>query len=201
MVSSAVAGEGKTTILSNLAGTLAQAHHRTLMIDGDLRNAGLSKRFSSPKTNAGTGLSDLLTGQAQASQVIVPTGVDGLDIIRAGRKAPNPAELLGSRAMRNIMEQLAERYDFIFIDSPPVLPVADGLVISRLVDSVLLVVRSRLTDRKLAQEARRRLLRVHARILGVVVNDVDPRDDAFDISAYGEYLESDHGATQSTAAT
>lgn len=188
MISSAVAGEGKTTILSNIAGTLAQAHHKTLMIDGDLRNSGLSKVFATPRTNAGVGLSDLLTGQAQLSQVIATTAIDGLDIIRTGHKAPNPAELLGSLTMRNIVEQLSQRYDFILIDSPPLLPVADGLVLSRLVDSVLMVVRSRFTDRKLAQEAQRRLRRVHARILGVVLNDLDPRDDMFDVSSYGEYV-------------
>lgn len=188
MVSSAVAGEGKTTILSNIAGTLAQAHHKTLMIDGDLRNSGLSRVFAMPRTSAGVGLSDLLTGQAQLSQVISPTAIDGLDIIRTGSKAPNPAELLGSLTMRNVVEQLSQRYDFILIDSPPVLPVADGLVISRLVDSVVMVVRSRFTDRTLAQEATRRLERVHARILGVVLNDLDPRDDTFDVSDYGEYV-------------
>jgi succinoglycan biosynthesis transport protein ExoP len=188
MISSAVAGEGKTTILSNIAGTLAQAHHKTIMIDGDLRNSGLSKAFSMPRTSAGVGLSDLLTGQAQLSQVISPTAVAGLDIIRTGSKAPNPAELLGSLTMRNVVEQLSKRYDFILIDSPPLLPVADGLVISRLVDSVVMVVRSRFTDRTLAQEAARRLERVHARILGVVLNDLDPRDDMFDVSAYGEYV-------------
>jgi capsular exopolysaccharide synthesis family protein len=188
MVSSAVAGEGKTTILSNIAGTLAQAHHKTLMIDGDLRNSGLSRAFAVPRTNAGVGLSDLLTGQAQLSQVISPTAIDGLDIIRTGSKAPNPAELLGSLTMRNIVEQLSQHYDFILIDSPPLLPVADGLVISRLVDSVIMVVRSRFTDRTLAREATHRLERVHARILGVVLNDLDPRDDMFDMRSYGEYV-------------
>jgi succinoglycan biosynthesis transport protein ExoP len=188
MVSSAITGEGKSTILCNLAATLAQAHHKTLMIDGDLRVSGLSRMFESRRQNSSVGLTDLLTGQAHLSQVISPTTVENLDILRAGHRAPNPAELLGSFAMKGVMNQLLDRYDFILVDSPPVLPVADGLVLSRLVDSVLMVVRSRVTDRKLAQEARRRLSRVHARILGIVLNDVDPRDDLFDVSTYGEYL-------------
>jgi Mrp family chromosome partitioning ATPase len=99
--------------------------------------------------------------------------------------------------MKGVMNQLLDRYDFILVDSPPVLPVADGLVLSRLVDSVLLVVRSRVTDKKLAQEARKRLTRVHARILGIVLNDVDPRDDLFDVSCYGEYLPADSRAIES----
>jgi Mrp family chromosome partitioning ATPase len=99
--------------------------------------------------------------------------------------------------MKGVINQLLDRYDFILVDSPPVLPVADGLVLSRLVDSVLLVVRSRVTDKKLAQEARRRLARVHARILGIVLNDVDPRDDLFDVSCYGEYLPVDATGSES----
>jgi capsular exopolysaccharide synthesis family protein len=197
MISSAITGEGKSTILCNLAATLAQAHHKTLMIDADLRVSGLSRMFESRRQNAAIGLTDLLTGQTNLSQVISPTTVENLDILRAGNRAPNPAELLGSFAMKGVINQLLDRYDFILVDSPPVLPVADGLVLSRLVDSVLLVVRSRVTDKKLAQEARRRLARVHARILGIVLNDVDPRDDLFDVSCYGEYLPVDATGSES----
>jgi succinoglycan biosynthesis transport protein ExoP len=187
MISSAMKGEGKTTIISNLAVTLAQASHRTLMIDADLRVSQLSEIFHPVDAPTRVGLTDLLTGQAQLNQVVHRTAVPCLDILPAGSRAPNPAELLGSHAMGHLIHDLQQRYDFVLLDSPPLLPVADGLMLSRLVDSVVLVVRSRVTDRKVAQEARRRLLRVNARVLGVVLNDLDTKSDGYDMMVYGGY--------------
>ncbi len=187
MISSAMKGEGKTTIISNLAVTLAQASHRTLMIDADLRVSQLSEIFHPQEAPTRVGLTDLLTNHAQLNQVIHRTSVPCLDILPAGSRAPNPAELLGSHAMGHLIHDLQHRYDFVLLDSPPLLPVADGLMLSRLVDSVVLVVRSRVTDRKVAQEARRRLLRVNARVLGVVLNDLDTKGDGYDMIVYGGY--------------
>ena len=188
MITSAMKGEGKTTVLFNLAATLAQASHRTIMIDGDLRERGLTKLFCPDKTPGGVGLSDYLTGQAELSQVVRPTTVRGLDIFPAGNRAPNPAELLSSTHMKDLVSQLSDIYDFVLVDSPPILPVADGLTLSRVVDSVVLVVRSRTTERSMAQESRRRLLRVNARILGVVLNDLDISADERDQAMYGGYV-------------
>lgn len=193
MITSAMKGEGKTTVLYNLAATLAQASHRTIMIDGDLRERGLSKLFCPNKTPAGVGLSDYLAGQAELSQVVRPTAVPGLDILPAGNRAPNPAELLSSTSMKDLITHLTEIYDFIVVDSPPILPVADGLTLSRMVDSVVLVVRSRSTERAMAQESRRRLLRVNARILGVVLNDLDISADERDHAMYGGYVSGEEG--------
>ena len=187
MITSAMKGEGKTTVLYNLAATLAQASHKTIMIDGDLRERGLTKLFCRDQTPAGVGLSDYLAGQAELAQVVRPTPVGGLDILPAGNRAPNPAELLSSTAMRDLIADLCDAYDFVLVDSPPILPVADGLTLSRAVDSVVLVVRSRTTERDLAQESRRRLLRVNARILGVVLNDLDITADERDSVMYGGY--------------
>jgi capsular exopolysaccharide synthesis family protein len=188
MITSAMKGEGKTTVLYNLAATLAQASHKTIMIDGDLRERGLTKLFCREQTPAGVGLSDYLAGQAELAQVIRPTPVTGLDILPAGNRAPNPAELLSSITMRELVGDLSDTYDFVLVDSPPILPVADGLTLSRVVDSVVLVVRSRTTERELAQESRRRLLRVNARILGVVLNDLDVSADERDSVMYGGYV-------------
>lgn len=188
MITSAMKGEGKTTVLYNLAATLAQASHKTIMIDGDLRERGLTKLFCRDQTPGGVGLSDYLAGQADLSQVIRPTPVPGLTILPAGNRAPNPAELLSSVTMRELIEDLSDTYDFVLVDSPPILPVADGLTLSRVVDSVVLVVRSRTTERELAQESRRRLLRVNARILGVVLNDLDISADERDSVMYGGYV-------------
>ncbi|MEN9844969.1 MAG: hypothetical protein RIS36_116 [Pseudomonadota bacterium] len=188
MITSAMKGEGKTTVLYNLAATLAQASHKTIMIDGDLRERGLTKLFCRDQTPAGVGLSDYLAGQAVLTQVIRPTSVADLYILPAGNRAPNPAELLSSIAMRELVGDLSDSYDFVLVDSPPILPVADGLTLSRVVDSVVLVVRSRTTERDLAQESRRRLLRVNARILGVVLNDLDVSADERDNVMYGGYV-------------
>jgi capsular exopolysaccharide synthesis family protein len=173
MVSSAAQAEGKTTIVSNLAAILTQGGYRVALIDGDLRLSGLTKIFSESLGETTVGLTDLLTGQTSLEQALRTTSVPGLDIIPAGNQAPDPAELLGSQRMRELTRGLTQRYDFVLIDSPPILPVADSLMLSRVVDSVVMVVRSTHTDRKQAQEARRRLIAVPARILGLVLNDVE----------------------------
>jgi capsular exopolysaccharide synthesis family protein len=184
LMSSAAQGEGKTTILANLGVTLAQANHRTLVIDGDLRMAGLTELFRS-QTGENIGLSELLTGQANLERTIYPTMVSNLDIIPAGCKAPNPAELVGSESMRALLTKLKERYDFILLDSPPVGAVADALLLSRMVDSVLFVVRAGVTPRAAAREARQRLAQVKARVIGVVINGVSPTADDSAGTTYG----------------
>lgn len=171
MLASAIQGEGKTTILSNLAVTLAQANHKTLIIDGDLRMHGLTDLFLGKQVDA-YGLSDILTSQQPLESVIHPTGVPRLDLLPVGSSAPNPAELVGSESMKRLLLGLKERYDFILVDTPPIMAVADALLISRAVDSVILVARSGFTPRQIAREARERLTRVRARIIGTVLNGV-----------------------------
>ena len=171
MLASSIQGEGKTTILSNLAVTLAQANHRTLIIDADLRMAGLTTLFRGAHLDS-PGLSELLTAHLPLEAVTYPTGVSNLSIIPVGAKAPNPAELVGSESMKRLLAGLKDRYDFILVDSPPVMAVADALLLSRMVDSVLFVVRSGLTPRPIAREARNKLSRVKARIIGIVLNGV-----------------------------
>jgi len=169
MLASSTQGEGKTTILSNLGVTLAQANHRTLMIDGDLRMAGLTQLFFG-NASCMVGLSEILTAQTPLERAIHPTGVPNLDILPVGAQPPNPAELVGSEKMKNLLSGLKERYDFILVDSPPIMAVADGLLLSRMVDSVLFVVRSGVTPKPMAREARSKLARVKARIIGIVLN-------------------------------
>jgi succinoglycan biosynthesis transport protein ExoP len=192
MIASAMPGDGKTTVLGNLAATLAQASHKTIMIDGDLRLSSLSALFR-PAAESVVGLTDVLTGHATLGQGIHATHVPGLDILPAGSRTPNPAELLGSRTMQGLIAELEKIYDFILIDTPPILAVADGLVVSRLVDSVVMVVRSHTTDRVRASEARKRLTRVNARILGVVLNDVSTENDAANLLLYKGYITADGG--------
>jgi succinoglycan biosynthesis transport protein ExoP len=184
MLASSVQGEGKTTILSNLAVTLAQANHRTLIIDGDLRIAGLTNLFCGTHAT-GPGLSELLTAQLPLEQVIYPTGVQHLDLLPVGARPPNPAELVGSESMKRLLAGLKERYDFILVDSPPVMAVADALLLSRMVDSILFVVRSGVTPRPIAREARNKLARVKARVIGIVLNGATEPNDRQKLVAYG----------------
>jgi len=173
-LASALPGEGKTTILANLSVTLAQANHRTLLIDGDLRLGGLSKLFHQTGTPIGSGLTDYLTGQASLEQSLCPTTIPHLDIMPVGSIAPNPAELVGSASMGRLLSALKDRYDFIMVDTPPIMVVADGLMISRLVDSVIFVTRCGQTPRHTAREARAKLHRIRARVIGFVLNEAPP---------------------------
>jgi capsular exopolysaccharide synthesis family protein len=173
-LASALPGEGKSTILANLSVTLAQANHRTLLIDGDLRLGGLSKLFHMTGTPIGAGLTDYLTGQAPLEGAIYSTSVPNLDIMPVGSMAPNPAELVGSASMKRLLSLLKDRYDFIMVDTPPIMAVADGLLLSRLVDSVIFVTRCGHTPRHTAREARAKLNRIRARVIGFVLNEVPP---------------------------
>lgn len=184
-ISSAIQNEGKTTVAANLAVTLAQANHRTLLLDGDLRLSGLTKLFSSRFEPGAKGLTDFLTGQRDLEHIIYPTQVPHLDIMPAGSKAPNPAELVGSASMKKLLSSLKQTYDFILLDTPPIMAVSDGLLLSRFVDSVLFVVRHGHTSRSVAREARQKLSHVRARIIGVVLNEVPASTHHRDSMQYG----------------
>jgi succinoglycan biosynthesis transport protein ExoP len=186
LVASSIQGEGKTTILSNLAVTLAQANHRTIMIDGDLRMAGLTKLFCGDRAT-GLGLSEILTSQLPLERVVQTTGVANLDLLPVGARPPNPAELVGSESMKRLLSGLKDRYDFILVDSPPIMAVADALLVSRMVDSVLMVARGGVTPRPIAREARAKLTRVKARIIGTVLNGAVGSDGAGKFAGYGGY--------------
>jgi capsular exopolysaccharide synthesis family protein len=184
MVSSSMPGEGKTTILGNLAVTLAQAGHRTLMVDGDLRLGGLSTLFN---FNAGAvfGLSEVLTGQIPIEVGLHRTTIERLEILPVGGKAPNPAELVGSETMKRLLLRLKASYDFVLVDTPPITAVADALLVSRLVDSVVFVVRAGVTKRAEARQALEKLVSVKARVIGTVLNSCQGHEDRGFGAGYG----------------
>lgn len=185
LISSALQGEGKTTVLSNLAVTLGQANHRTLVIDGDLRIGGLSALLHPFYHHDRVGLAELLIDQLPASQAIYQTDIPNLDIIPAGTKPYNPAELLGSSFLNSILKEQRDQYDFILIDSPPILPVADALLLSRLVDGVLFIVRCDHTSRSLIHRAKEQLQSVKARILGLILNEIPTPQSGYSTDQYG----------------
>ncbi len=170
VVTSAVAAEGKTVGSLNLATALAEAGSRVLLLEADLRHPRCHRTLG---VDAARGLASVLAGQEELESVIHSLEAPRLSFIPAGAVPPNPAELMSSARMREIVASLRSRYDFVIIDTPPVLPVTDAVVLAREADAVVLVVRGHGTPSGLVREARDRLLMTGAPLLGVVVNDVD----------------------------
>jgi len=171
LITSALPEEGKTTTSVNSAIVLAQKGTRVLLIDADLRRPSIHKTLGmGPKI----GLSNVLTGNATLQQAIIPSTIlPDLFILPAGTPPPNPAELLASNKMKNVLEELRKQYDHIVIDTPPTLSVTDAVVMSTSADAVVLVIRSGHTTKPALRRARDILLQVNARVCGVLVNAVD----------------------------
>jgi polysaccharide biosynthesis transport protein len=171
LITSALPEEGKTTTSVNSAIVLAQKGTRVLLIDADLRRPSVHKALGmGPKI----GLSNVLTGTATLEQAIVPSTIaPELFILPAGTPPPNPAELLASAKMKDVLDELRKQYDHIVIDSPPTLSVTDAVVMSPGADAVVLVIRSGHTTKPALRRARDILLQVNAKVCGVLVNAVD----------------------------
>lgn len=168
MVASAKSGEGKTTTITNLAVTYAQEGKKVLLIDGDLRKPSLHQVFQQSNR---TGLTSALINNQHISEVIRDTNVDNLSLITSGPIPPNPSEILGSQRMQQLLDELKEQFEVVLFDTPPVLAVTDGLIISSYCDGVLLVVHAGKVKRDLVKKAKASLEHVQARILGVVLNN------------------------------
>jgi polysaccharide biosynthesis transport protein len=171
LFTSSTPSEGKTTIASNMACVLAQGDTRVLLIDADLRRPNVHPRFG---LSAKIGLSTLLTGGttfAQSVQQIAES--PNLDILASGPVPPFPAELLSSDAMQALLAECAQLYDYVVIDSPPILSVTDGVILARKCDAVALVVRQGTASKHIVRRARDLLIRAGAPITGIVLNAVD----------------------------
>ena len=162
--------EGKSTLVSNIAIAMALNDSKTIIIDGDLRRGRLHSTF---EVNNTKGLTNLITNQFTIDDVIQKTDISNLDIIVRGPIPPNPAELLGSSRMKAIIEELKKKYDRIIIDTPPIMPVTDPLVISKLVDGVILVVKIGKISRDSVRKSKEKLQSVNANILGIILNDLE----------------------------
>ena len=171
VVTSALPQEGKTTTSINCAVVLAQKGVRVLLIDADLRRPSIHKTLGmGPRS----GLSNVLTGSTTLEQAVTRTAVlPNLYILPAGTPPPNPAELLASPNMREVLTQLCEQYDHIVIDTPPSLSVTDAVVLSPRADAVVLVIRSGHTTKQALRRARDILAQVNAKVVGVLLNAVD----------------------------
>jgi polysaccharide biosynthesis transport protein len=170
LVTSATMGEGKTVVASNLATTFALSEHRVLLIDADLRRPRLHRVFGISQE---PGLSNLLVGQTSASQAVRKTHIAGLHVLPSGTLPPNPSELLESKRFKEFLAHLAQYFDWVVIDSPPVLPVTDAMVLSQNVAGVVLVTSADTTPVQAARAAIEQLDAARARIFGAVLNRVD----------------------------
>src|SRR5580658_2648729 len=171
MITSALPQEGKTTTSINCAVVLAQKGIRVLLIDADLRRPSIHKTLGmGPRS----GLSNVLTGSATLQQAITRSPVlPNLSILPAGTPPPNPAELLASPNMRDVLEELRGQYDHIVVDTPPTLSVTDAVVLSPRADSIVLVIRSGQTTKQALRRSRDILMQVNAKVSGVLLNAVD----------------------------
>jgi capsular exopolysaccharide synthesis family protein len=168
MITSAIAGEGKSITAVNLAITFAHKGRRVLLIDADLRRARCHKLL---KNDCHQGLSEVLTGQTEFDEVINATEVTNLFLMVAGAVPPDPPELLGSAKMGEILDALSAQYDHIVIDTAPIMPVSDTLVLSKYTEGVIMIV-GRLTPKQMTRRACLRLGDSGAKILGVVMNQL-----------------------------
>jgi non-specific protein-tyrosine kinase len=167
LVTSAVAGEGKTTVVANLGVALAESGKRVLLVDLDLRQPALHELFGLARS---PGLSEALIADRDELPSVA-TAVPNLSLLPAGEPPPNPAEFVSSARLARLLERARERVDFVLVDSPPVTVVSDPAVLATLVDGVVLVVSAGRTKRELAQRARDQLERVGAHLLGAVLNN------------------------------
>lgn len=183
VITSAGQGEGKSNVATNLAIAVADTGAKVALIDGDLRRPRVADYLG---IEGGAGLTDLLIGRAELHDVLQPWGGSRLHILAAGRIPPNPSELLGSEAMLTLLDQLGKDFDYVIIDAPPLLPVADAAVLSSVASGVLLVAGFGQTTKSNVVSSLRVLDGVKAKILGVVATMIPVTGP--DASAYGEYL-------------
>lgn len=184
LVTSPAAGDGKTTLVSNLGIALAQAGQKTLVLDADFRKPMQHKIFE--VNHEEIGLSSVLAGTMTLEEAIQPTEVKGLELLTCGPDVPNPSEILNSESFAKLLEDLSNTYDRVIIDSPPAMPVTDSQILAAVSDITLLVLRAEKSNRKISQQARDGLMSVGARILGVVVNDV-PKSSSYGYYGYYDY--------------
>lgn len=194
LITSAFPREGKTTTCSNIAITFAQTGARVLLLEADLRKPRLHKLFN---IESEVGLSNILVGVNTFEEVVRRTEFDNLDIVVGGYSPTNPAELLSSAEMDEFLTAMEEKYDYIFIDTPPVNYVTDGVALATKVTAVYVVVRMGLTDHNDIKEALSKFEITGGRISGFLVNDIEDTQKKYyskkNYKRYYEYSENFYG--------
>lgn len=168
LMTSATPNEGKSTTISNLAVVMATNGQKVCLVDCDFRNPTQHKIFGIKNV----GMSNAIIGKA-LDEVIQPTKIENLYVIASGPVAPNPSELLASQKMTELLAELKQRFDYVLVDAPPIMPVTDAVILGGKVDGVILLVGSGDITPQIAKEAKKRLVLGKAHILGAVLNKVD----------------------------
>jgi capsular exopolysaccharide synthesis family protein len=182
MFTSSGPAEGKSTTAANTAVVSAQAGKKTLLVDADLRKPTVHHTF---RLNNAIGLTNILAGQTTLEEAIQSSEVEGLDILTSGPIPPNPAELMGSKMMSQLIEEMRKSYELVIFDTPPVIAVTDAQVLATQVEGVILVVNAGKTNREFAAKAKNQLDNVKANILGVVLNNKKIDGDSYYYYYYG----------------
>jgi polysaccharide biosynthesis transport protein len=182
LITSPVLGEGKSTVISNLAISIAQAGQTVVVVDADLRRPMQHVLFGIRDQTKG--LASVLAGKLSLEQAIQRTNIENLSVLPCGPILDNPAELIGHESFTRIMRQLAERYDRVLVDSPPVAVVTDSQILATRCDTTVLVLRAHKSTRKVSLQAHNTLVNLDARILGVIINDLPLNGDQYGYSGY-----------------
>lgn len=178
---SCMPNEGKSITVANLAVVLTQAGKSVLLLDCDMRNPTVHKNFNLSNK---VGLSSCISMGTALSDAVQKTSIEGLYALTGGVIPPNPSELLGSEQMKNVLQRAKEQYDYVLIDTPPVMPVTDALIVSRFVDGMILVIASAEVKVEMARDVKNQLVNAGANILGVVLNKVRSEHHGY---GYGYY--------------
>jgi len=193
IITSAIPGEGKSTVAINLAFALAESDAKVLLIDCDLRSPTL-RRLLHVRPEYKAGLTSLLAGTSTLNECIFRYPKMNCDVLLAGTTPPNPAELLSSPQMERILDYLSKSYDYIICDTPPISVVTDAAALSRFCDGVIMVVRQKNATRDQVRAAKRNLDAVQANVIGTILSGYDMSDDTQAAgSYYGGY--SRYGST------
>lgn len=188
VITSSGQGEGKTTVASNLATSIAQTEKRVLLIDCDMRKPRVHKVFG--VTNL-EGLTNILMGEKNLADVAFKDDQDiqSLTIVTSGPIPPNPAELLGSRRMSDFLQDMRDQFDMIILDSPPINLVTDSAILSTITDGTIMVVEVGKTDIEAAVSGKELLEKVNANLIGVVLNKIPTRGRSYYNYSYYQYDE------------
>ncbi len=182
-MSSSNPAEGKTTVVVNLAYTLAKSKAKVLLIDCDLRKPRINRYFGVERH---PGISDFVSGQdIDETKLVHHTHVEGLDIITSGTIPPNPIELLTSKMMEKTLEVFSKEYDYILFDTPPINHVADTLALAPLTDGGILVIRAKESNHTCFAETLRQLEFINCKVFGTILNGQDEKESGYGYKRYG----------------
>ena len=182
VITSGAAAEGKSTIASNLAITLAEAGSSVCLVDGDLRKPRVADLFG---IEGGVGVTDVIIGRVDLSKALQQWGREGLWLLPSGHRPPNPSELLGSAEMAQILKELESQFDYVIVDAPPVLVVTDAALISRSVGGTIVIAAAGKTKRPELASALEALSTIGARVLGIVLTMIPEKGpDSYGYAAY-----------------